>query len=318
MTDTCPYLKSGGAETTAPRPFPSHRHRCTTNSSGRLVAPKTQAHFCFDAEHVRCPYFVGAELTRGEPRLSASPSRLIRATTFLLLASLVAVAAAWAWRTQAGGQTAAAQAFTKTPPPPTATATAVPTATVLPTATSTRRPVSVPSQGAARPLADQPPDRIAIPSIGLDAPVVTVDRQIVEQDGHTVSTWEVADHAAGFHLGSAHPGRSGNTVLSAHHNVKGQVFQNLVDVPTGARVLLYVGQTVYPYVVVQQLILPDAGASIEQKEENARWIEPYPDERLTLVTCWPDDSNTHRLVVIAFPPSSEQINLDPAPHRSSG
>ena len=37
------------------------------------------------------------------------------------------------------------------------------------------------------------------------------------------------------------------------------------------------------------------------REENGRWIQPSDDERLTLVTCWPADSNTHRLILVAVP-----------------
>jgi sortase A len=35
--------------------------------------------------------------------------------------------------------------------------------------------------------------------------------------------------------------------------------------------------------------------------ENARWIEPTEDERLTLVSCWPYETNAYRLVVVARP-----------------
>jgi sortase A len=41
--------------------------------------------------------------------------------------------------------------------------------------------------------------------------------------------------------------------------------------------------------------------SEEKRLENARWIGPFPDERLTLVTCWPYTNNTHRVIVIAKP-----------------
>jgi len=37
------------------------------------------------------------------------------------------------------------------------------------------------------------------------------------------------------------------------------------------------------------------------RQENARWIAPTDDERLTLVTCWPYTNNTHRVVVVAKP-----------------
>ena len=47
--------------------------------------------------------------------------------------------------------------------------------------------------------------------------------------------------------------------------------------------------------------MPEADVDLDTKIENARWIKSTKDERLTLVTCWPVDSNTHRLVVVAVP-----------------
>jgi sortase A len=38
--------------------------------------------------------------------------------------------------------------------------------------------------------------------------------------------------------------------------------------------------------------------------QNARWIMPTPDERLTLVTCAPDAQSTHRLIIVALPVAS--------------
>ena len=40
---------------------------------------------------------------------------------------------------------------------------------------------------------------------------------------------------------------------------------------------------------------------------NARWIQPSEDERLTLITCWPYESNTHRLIIVALPASQKAI-----------
>ena len=123
----------------------------------------------------------------------------------------------------------------------------------------------------------------------------------MQVEGQSITTWAVADSAAGFHSGTAYPGRTGNTVLSGHHNAKGEVFRYLADVPIGAQVTVHVGQATYFYVVSRKMILPEKLAAPAQKQENARWIEPVPDERLTLVTCWPYDDNTHRLIVIAQP-----------------
>jgi len=37
------------------------------------------------------------------------------------------------------------------------------------------------------------------------------------------------------------------------------------------------------------------------RRQNARWIAPTTDERLTLVTCWPYTGNSHRLIIVAKP-----------------
>jgi sortase A len=177
--------------------------------------------------------------------------------------------------------------FTPTPPPPTAT----------PTLTPTRTPTPTP----ARPLANSSPTRIVIPKIGVDSQVVEVGWRAEEQDGQLVSVWNVADYAAGFHRGSAYPGHIGNTVISGHHNIKGEVFRYIVDLEPNDEVILYVGEVAYTYAVEEKLILPDKYVSAEQKRENGKWIRYFPDERLTLVTCWPYTSNTHRVIVIARP-----------------
>lgn len=149
--------------------------------------------------------------------------------------------------------------------------------------------------------AHSPPTRIVIQAIGLDAPVVEVAWKTVERNGKRVSEWETADHAAGFHKYSAYPGQGGNTVLSGHHNIKGEVFRDLVKLQPGDEILLYAEQREYHYQVADNFILREAGVSEEERQRNARWIAPTADERLTLVTCWPYTSNTHRVIVVARP-----------------
>ena len=175
--------------------------------------------------------------------------------------------------------------FTPTPLPPTATPTLTPTPTPTP----------------ARPSADSPPTRIVIPKIGLDSKVVEVSWRVEEKDGQLMSAWNVADYAAGFHRGSAYPGHIGNTVISGHHNIKGEVFRYIVDLEPGDEVILYVREMPYRYAVEEKPILPDKYVSAEQKRENGKWIRYFPDERLTLVTCWPYTNNTHRVIVVTKP-----------------
>ena len=120
-----------------------------------------------------------------------------------------------------------------------------------------------------------------------------------------VSEWDVADYAAGFHKGSAYPGNASNIVLSGHHNIRGEVFRNLVDLQPGDLISAYVGEQEYRYVVEEVLIIPEKYVSPEQRRENAQWIGHFPEERLTLVTCWPYTSNTHRVIVVAHPTGRE-------------
>ncbi|MFZ5915872.1 MAG: sortase [Chloroflexota bacterium] len=175
-----------------------------------------------------------------------------------------------------------------------------PTLTPTPSPTFTPTPEPTPTPGGAPP-ATAPPDRIVIAAISLDAKVLPIGWHIEEQDGQRVSVWDVPDFAAGWHRTSAYPGNGGNVVLNGHHNIRGEVFRYLIDLEPGALVRLYVGETVYTYSVTEKQILKEKGESPEVRYQNAQWIAPTQDERLTLVTCWPYTSNSHRLIVVARP-----------------
>jgi len=146
-----------------------------------------------------------------------------------------------------------------------------------------------------------PPARIVAPAINLDAEVVPIGWKEITQGGETVSVWEVAKYAAGWHENSSLPGSGGNIVFSGHHNIKGEVFRYLVDLEPGDTVTLYADSRPYTYTVESKFVVRDKGVSDEKRRENARWIGYFPDERVTLVTCWPYTGNTHRVIVIAKP-----------------
>lgn len=174
------------------------------------------------------------------------------------------------------------------------------TPTVMPTSTPTTTPLPTPTPGGVVP-ASAPPDRIVIPAINLDAPVVPIGWHIEEQGGYKVSVWDSPDNAAGWHETSAYPGDPGNVVLNGHNNIRGEVFRYLIDLDSEARVLLYVGDAIYYYSVSEKHLLKERGEPPGVRYQNAQWIAPTGDERLTLVTCWPYTSNTHRLIVVAEP-----------------
>jgi LPXTG-site transpeptidase (sortase) family protein len=152
---------------------------------------------------------------------------------------------------------------------------------------------------------DKPPalpiERIVAKSIGLDSKVTEVGWQQVRQDGVAANVWIVADYAAGWHKNSALPGQGGNIVLSGHHNINGEVFRYIVDLEPGDIVTLYDAQGSHDYVIEDKFIVKDKGEPEAVRRANARWIGPFNEERLTMVTCWPYTNNTHRAVVIGKP-----------------
>lgn len=208
-------------------------------------------------------------------------------------------------------------ARTRTPRPPDAVPTAVPltspiSATPVVAFTATAGPGITPrtaSPAAVAPAptptaapSGEPPVHIRIPRIGLDAPIVPVGQHPLILEGQLYSQWDVPPaRVVGWHQTSAPLGIPGNTVLNGHHNIAGEVFRYLAVLKPGDRITLESATRRYHYVVAQTMTLAEEGQPLAVRAENARWILPTADERVTLITCWPYTSNTHRLVVIALP-----------------
>lgn len=209
---------------------------------------------------------------------------------------------------------------TPTPAPtdtPTATPTPSPTATLPP-------PTAVPTNGAdfsqmqEGKWIDPPvitkrtvlgpavhstqPTALQIPAIGLETAVEGKGWQRkLGRDGNAYSEWEDVRYAVGWHLNSATPGETGNIVLSGHNNIYGAVFRDLWRLRAGAEIYLYTGNERHTYVVDQVSVMPEHNATAEQQAETASYIVQTADQRLTLVSCWPPNSNTHRIFVVAHP-----------------
>lgn len=161
-----------------------------------------------------------------------------------------------------------------------------------------------PSGQQAVPMAQNRPVRIVIPDINLDAPIVSAALLWGEVDDQRVYQWSAPDFfAGGWHYDSAELGEHGNTVINGHHNVFGEVFRDLDLLQAGDRIFVYANESPrpFPYEVTNVLILEERFQPLEHRAENARWIRTTQDERLTLITCWPYESNTHRLIVVAKP-----------------
>jgi len=146
------------------------------------------------------------------------------------------------------------------------------------------------------------PDRLVIHAIDLDAPVLPEHYKEITLDGEVFVQWRVPfRRASGWQDTTALLGDVGNTVLNGHHNEFGEVFKDLINIKEGDLVEVYSGQTVFTYKVSLIMLLPEKYQSLDERIKNASWIMPTTDERLTMVTCWPPDNNTHRLIVVAFP-----------------
>ena len=152
------------------------------------------------------------------------------------------------------------------------------------------------------------PDRLVIPTINLDAPIIPISYKDIQVGDEVYHQWVAPDQfAAGWQDSSALLGLPGNTVLNGHHNAYGKVFKDLVKLGIGDVIIVYSGSQEFHYQVVAKMLLPERYRPLSTRMENALWIAPSTDERITLVTCWPADSNTHRVVIVAFPIGNPNI-----------
>lgn len=160
-------------------------------------------------------------------------------------------------------------------------------------------------------LSPEVPVRILIPSIDLDAPVIPAPVNFEKLAGKEFLQWYVPDQfASGWHTTSAMLGETGNTVLNGHHNAFGEVFISLVDVTEGDIIWVESAQSRFKYQITNKMILPEKYEQLDVRMNNAQWILPSIDERLTLITCWPYETNTHRLIVVARPTGREEITFE--------
>jgi len=159
------------------------------------------------------------------------------------------------------------------------------------------------------------PKAIIIGKIELEAPVLETEQISVRIAEQKYAQFLVPEeYAAGWHAGSAGIGVVGNTVISGHHNAFGKVFENLHELEIGDEVVLQDEEgSEYTYIISNKMIFPEKDEDLEIRLENGRWIQPTDDERLTLVTCWPEDSNSHRLILVAVPEPDYSLYDEPEP-----
>ena len=140
------------------------------------------------------------------------------------------------------------------------------------------------------------PTRIIIPAIDLDSRVV--DLHLMSEG--LQQKWQTASRAVGFHVGSATPGEIGNTVMSGHVNSpfrgEGDIFRRLDNVAPLLRlgqivdIVLEAGDKRYLYRATDTTVL---------LPEDVEVFRPTDEPTLSLVTCAPATTYSHRFIVNA-------------------
>jgi LPXTG-site transpeptidase (sortase) family protein len=178
---------------------------------------------------------------------------------------------------------------TRIPPAPEATATAPPP------------PASSLVDLAFQAYGDRIIQHIAIPALGIYSPVVPVGWQVeTASTTGAVTEWDSPGAAVGWVLTSALPDGDGNIILYGHNNMYGAVFKKLWALKTGDAILLETGVRNWEYSVAQVELLPLTGAGSRELAAYRSYLQPTDSPRLTVISCWPPESNTHRVVVIAY------------------
>jgi LPXTG-site transpeptidase (sortase) family protein len=211
--------------------------------------------------------------------------------TGLLLAALALAVHTWLGQEIAAGEAELYLTYEWLPEPTIIPATATAPATSTPTPTPTSTPTPQP----------QPPTRVVIPAIHVNSAIreigVVWDRDAVDPQ----LTWPNLRSGVGHDRDSASPGEAGNIILLGHNNTAGEVFRNLRNLTTGDVVQVYTADQRFSYLVKWMGTVRARAASVQDQRFHAFYLGPKTEETLTLVSCWPYSTYTHRVYVVAVP-----------------
>lgn len=172
---------------------------------------------------------------------------------------------------------------------------------LTPTLTPTSTPTPVPSPTPTPEPEPMPAIRIIIPKIGLNEKIIEIGLKRTGSGENALYVWDTAKYAVGHRNNSAHPGQPGNILLSGHNNTYGEVFRHLDRLEPGDEIYLYTLDKEFVYVVRETDKVRAVGATAEDEAKHARYTARTPDETLTLTSCWPYATYTHRIYVVAKP-----------------
>jgi hypothetical protein len=148
-----------------------------------------------------------------------------------------------------------------------------------------------------------PPVRLAIPAIDFATPVEPMAWGVTDVEGERQAVWEVPEASAGWHINSAAVGATGNMVLSGHHRQGTAVFAPLARGEIAIGDQLYVtdsaGRTFIYQISESAEPIPVSGTTTAERERLEAYQGPTSTAKLTLLTGWPDFSDTHYLIIVA-------------------
>lgn len=146
--------------------------------------------------------------------------------------------------------------------------------------------------------------RLVIPAINLDRKVVEVGWTTEEIAGQAVAVWDVDRYRVGHHRGSSNPGGGSNIVLAGHSGGTAYPFNDLFYLKPGDLIEVTSAGQLYQYTVTEQHLVDEVGQPLEQRLENARFMEPTDEEVITMIACWPltgPAKFTQRVIIRATP-----------------
>ncbi|NHZ71550.1 MAG: sortase, partial [Aquificales bacterium] len=120
--------------------------------------------------------------------------------------------------------------------------------------------------------------RVEIPAIGVDSTIV----QGVD--------WDQLKKGVGQLVSSTQPGENGNLVLAAHNDIFGEIFRHLDKLAPGDEIIVSTERSVYRYVVRKIDVV---------KPTDVQVMSPTEHAQTTLISCYPYQINTERIVVFA-------------------
>lgn len=129
------------------------------------------------------------------------------------------------------------------------------------------------------------PTHVRIPRIGVSTDIV--------EAGYSDDQWDVPRFTAVHYWPiSAYPGTTGNVIIAGHAGYQGIIFNQLPESQVNDEVFVKVAGQERRYIVREIFIV----------QPHETWVlNPTPTETLTLYTCYPIGTYTHRLVVRAEP-----------------